>query len=65
MSGMTRTFTEAELAYLQGERRLARIATVGRDRTPHVVPVGMWSYNDSTTQSSPPALRSRCASGSV
>lgn len=38
-------FNEAELAYLQGERRLARIATVGRDGTPHVVPVGMWSYN--------------------
>jgi pyridoxamine 5'-phosphate oxidase family protein len=37
-------FTEKELAYLQAERRLARIATVGRDGTPHVVPVG-WSYN--------------------
>ena len=30
---------------MTGERRLARIATVGRDGTPHVVPVGMWSYN--------------------
>ncbi len=37
-------FTEKELAYLQGERRLARIATVGGDGAPHVVPVG-WSYN--------------------
>jgi pyridoxamine 5'-phosphate oxidase family protein len=37
-------FTEPELAYLTGERRLARIATVGTDGTPHVVPVG-WSYN--------------------
>jgi pyridoxamine 5'-phosphate oxidase family protein len=37
-------FSEAELAYLTGERRLARIATVGKDGTPHVVPVG-WSYN--------------------
>ena len=39
-------FSPAELAYLQatGERRLARIATVGRDGTPHVVPVG-WRYN--------------------
>jgi pyridoxamine 5'-phosphate oxidase family protein len=37
-------FTEAELAYLHGERRLARIATVGADGTPHVVPVG-WSHN--------------------
>ncbi len=37
-------FTDPELAYLTGERRLARIATVGTDGTPHVVPVG-WSYN--------------------
>lgn len=37
-------FTDAELAYLLGEPRLARIATVGMDGTPHVVPVG-WSYN--------------------
>jgi pyridoxamine 5'-phosphate oxidase family protein len=37
-------FSDAELAYLSGERRLARIATVGRDGTPHVAPVG-WSYN--------------------
>jgi pyridoxamine 5'-phosphate oxidase family protein len=33
-------FSEAELAYLHGQRRLARIATVGRDGTPHVVPSG-------------------------
>jgi pyridoxamine 5'-phosphate oxidase family protein len=38
-------FSEAELAYLQDERRLGRIATVGRDGTPHVVPIGMWRYN--------------------
>lgn len=37
-------FSEAELAYLLGDRRLGRLATVGRDGTPHVVPVG-WSYN--------------------
>jgi pyridoxamine 5'-phosphate oxidase family protein len=37
-------FTEAELDYLNGARRLGRIATVGRDGTPHVVPVG-WSHN--------------------
>lgn len=37
-------FTEAELAYLHGERRLGRIATVGKDGTPHVVPVG-WTHN--------------------
>ncbi len=38
-------FSEAEVAYLQGERRLGRIATVGGDGTPHVVPIGMWRYN--------------------
>jgi pyridoxamine 5'-phosphate oxidase family protein len=27
------------------ERRLGRVATVGKDGTPHVAPVG-WSYND-------------------
>jgi pyridoxamine 5'-phosphate oxidase family protein len=37
-------FTPRELAYLQAERRLARIATVGSDNMPHVAPVG-WSYN--------------------
>lgn len=37
-------FTDAELDYLTSRRRLARVATVGRDGTPHVVPVG-WTYN--------------------
>ena len=37
-------FTDAELDYLQGERRLARLATVGRDGMPHISPVG-WSLN--------------------
>jgi pyridoxamine 5'-phosphate oxidase family protein len=44
-------FTDSELNYLLTEikelvtkRRLARLATVGKDGTPHVVPVG-WSYN--------------------
>ena len=37
-------FTEAELAYLTGEPRLARLATVGLDGMPHIAPVG-WSYN--------------------
>jgi len=37
-------FSDSELAYLLGERRLGRVATVGKDGTPHVVPVG-WSYN--------------------
>lgn len=37
-------FTEAELRYLSGGRQLGRIATVGADGTPHVVPVG-WIFN--------------------
>ncbi len=37
-------FSDGELAYLR-ERRLGRIATVGNDGTPHVVPVGMWAHN--------------------
>jgi pyridoxamine 5'-phosphate oxidase family protein len=37
-------FTETELRYLTGGRQLGRIATVGSDGTPHVVPVG-WIYN--------------------
>jgi hypothetical protein len=36
MSTAASVFSEAELAYLQGGRRLARIATVDRDGTPHV-----------------------------
>lgn len=41
-------FTEAELAYLKDERRLAHVATVGKDGTPHVTPVGMWSVDPGT-----------------
>jgi pyridoxamine 5'-phosphate oxidase family protein len=37
-------FREAELRYLAGGRQLGRIATVGADGTPHVVPVA-WIYN--------------------
>jgi len=37
-------FTDAELRYLSGGRQLGRIATVGVDGMPHVVPVG-WIYN--------------------
>ena len=37
-------FTEAELRYLVGGRQLGRIATVGADGTPHVVPVA-FIYN--------------------
>jgi pyridoxamine 5'-phosphate oxidase family protein len=38
------TFSTAELAYLQGERRLGRLATITPDGRPHLVPLG-WSYN--------------------
>jgi pyridoxamine 5'-phosphate oxidase family protein len=41
---MASRFSAPELDYLTSERRLARLATVGRNGTPHVVPVG-WSYN--------------------
>ena len=37
-------FTRAELEYLAGGLQLGRIATVGVDGTPHVVPVA-WIYN--------------------
>jgi len=39
-------FTDQELEYLTERRpeRLGRIATVGKDGTPHVVPVG-WRFN--------------------
>jgi pyridoxamine 5'-phosphate oxidase family protein len=37
-------FTDRELAYLLGERRLGRLATVGPDGMPHVAPVG-WSLD--------------------
>lgn len=36
-------FTDREIEYLQGQR-LARLATVGPDGRPHVVPVG-FRYN--------------------
>ena len=38
------SFTAPELSYLADRPRLARLATVGADGTPHVVPVG-WSLN--------------------
>jgi pyridoxamine 5'-phosphate oxidase family protein len=41
------SFSDPQLAYLAGERRLGRVATVGKDGTPHVAPVG-WSYNPQT-----------------
>lgn len=44
MFGSVSVFREAELRYLTGGRQLGRLATVGADGTPHVVPVG-WIYN--------------------
>ena len=41
---MDSVFTPAELEYLHGQRRLGRVATVGKDGTPHVVPGG-WTHN--------------------
>src|SRR3954462_7961781 len=37
-------FTDAELGYLTGGSQLGRLATVGTDGTPHVVPVA-WIFN--------------------
>lgn len=37
-------FREAELRYMAGGKQLGRLATVGADGTPHVVPVA-WIYN--------------------
>jgi pyridoxamine 5'-phosphate oxidase family protein len=44
MGGEVSAFSEAELRYLAGGRQLGRLATVGADGTPHVVPVA-WIYN--------------------
>ena len=41
---MTDVFREAEIRYLAGGRQLGRLATVGADGTPHVVPVS-YIYN--------------------
>jgi pyridoxamine 5'-phosphate oxidase family protein len=37
-------FTQNEIEYLRSGL-LGRLATVGRDGTPHIAPVGMFSYN--------------------
>lgn len=44
VGSLVSVFTSAELDYLRGGRQLGRLATVGRDGTPHVVPVA-WIYN--------------------
>jgi len=50
-------FTDLELDYLHGARRLARIATVGTGGTPHVVPVG-FTHNREQTRSTSAAVTS-------
>ncbi len=42
----TSAFTDSERDYVRGKRRLARIATVGADGTPHVTPVGFTHNTD-------------------
>jgi pyridoxamine 5'-phosphate oxidase family protein len=41
-------YTAAELAYLTDVHPLARMATVGTDGTPHVMPLGMYEIDDQT-----------------
>lgn len=41
-------FTDAERAYLRDVHPMARLATVGRDGTPHVMPIGMYRLDDAT-----------------
>ena len=41
---MTSVFLETEIRYMVGGKQLGRLATVGADGTPHVVPVA-WIYN--------------------
>lgn len=41
MSTGTSIFTGAELRFLTTERLLGRLATIGRDGTPHITPVGV------------------------
>ncbi|MBA2631558.1 MAG: PPOX class F420-dependent oxidoreductase [Chloroflexota bacterium] len=41
-------FTEAELSYLRDIHPMARLATVGPDGTPHVMPIGMYRLDEET-----------------
>ncbi len=41
-------FTEAERAYLDDVHPMARLATVGSDGVPHVMPIGMYSVDFET-----------------
>lgn len=52
---MTELFTERELSYLAA-KRLGRLATVGRDGRPHVVPVGYRLRDDNSIEIAGPQL---------
>ena len=41
-------FTDAERTYLRDDHPMARLATVGSDGTPHVMPLGMYTLDDAT-----------------
>jgi pyridoxamine 5'-phosphate oxidase family protein len=41
-------FTDAERRYLTDVHPMARLATVGQDGTPHVMPLGMYRIDDRT-----------------
>ncbi len=41
-------FTEAERTYLRDVHPMARLATVGADGTPHVMPIGMYTLDETT-----------------
>lgn len=43
------SFTDTELTFLRTEGLLGRVATVGRDGTPHVTPIGMWTFGADET----------------
>ncbi len=42
-------FTDAERAYLRDVHPMARLATVGGDGTPHVMPIGMYRLDEALT----------------
>jgi len=48
MMRATTIYTAAERAYLTEVHPMARLATVGADGTPHVMPLGMYRIDDTT-----------------
>jgi pyridoxamine 5'-phosphate oxidase family protein len=45
---MTAIYTDAERTYLADVHPMARLATIGADGTPHVMPLGMYSIDEET-----------------